>query len=260
MILADVSIKKMGDSLISPFEANKVGALCYDLTAKRFFVEDGKDVSCFELHPMCSVFVECRENIQIPNNMAGIVTLRNSRIRQGLSLTAPIYHPCHKTPVFFRVTNMTSKTIELKEGAELASIMFEELSEPTSQPYNGTFQNEDKYKGMGSYSETYGKEMKEINDKVESIKHIERSIYSNVLAIMSIFIAVFSVININVNLSQSDMPLSSLIVFNLCTIGSIAFLVGLVIRIVDSKRSSNYSIFVLSAIMFILAFIVILFS
>lgn len=259
MILADVSIKKMGESLISPFEASKVGALCYDLTARRFFAEEGKDVNRYELKPMCSVFVECYETIHVPNNMAGIVILRNSRIRQGLSLTAPVYHPGHKTPVFFRVTNMTSKTIELEEGVGLASIMFEELTEATSQPYNGTFQNEDKYKGMGSYSETYKKEMKEIEDKVESVKHIERGIYSNVLAIMSIFIAAFSIININVTLSQSDLPLMSLVVFNLCTVGSIAFLVGLVTKIVDPHKSTGYSVFAFSALAFILAFISFLF-
>lgn len=250
MILTDVKIKEFGESLISPFNDSQVQAVCYDLTAHRFFAEPNKDVNRYELKPMSSVFVECYEQIKLPNNLTATVLLRNSRIRQGLLLTAPLYHPGHNTPVFFRLTNVTSKIIELEEGMGFASIMFEELTENTAQPYQGTFQNEDKYKGMGKYSDTYKKSMKDIEDKVESVKHIERGIYSNVLAIMSIFIAAFSIININVTLSQSDLPLLTLVVFNLCTIGSIAFLVGLVTKIIDSKKNSN-TIFWISALAFV---------
>lgn len=255
MILADVSIKKMGDSLISPFQETQLGALCYDLVSDRFFTEEGKDFRTFELMPAASVFVQCREVIHLPDNLAATVILRNSRIRQGLALSAPVYHPGHKTPVFFRVTNLTSKVIELHEEDCLASIMFEQLTESTSQPYEGTFQNESKYKGMGRYSDTYKKSMKEIDDKIDSVKHIERGIYSNVLAIMSIFIAAFTILNLNVTLTQENAPLSSMVVFNLCTLGSIAVLIGLVNKIVNSDKKCGYYLFIVGAIAFVAALI-----
>ena len=256
MILADVSIKKMGDSLISPFQEAQLGALCYDLISDRFFTEEGKDFRTFDLMPAASVFVQCRESINLPANIAARVILRNSRIRQGLALTAPVYHPGHNTPVFFRVTNMTSKVIELHEEDCLASIMFEQLTENTTRPYEGTFQNESKYKGMGRYSDIYKKNMKEIDDKIDSVKHIERGIYSNVLAIMSIFIAAFTILNINVTLTQSNTPLSSLIIFNLCTLGSIAFLIGLVNKIVNSEKKCGYCLFLVGALAFIAAVLI----
>ena len=46
------------------------------------------------------------ELIHLPSTLVARVMLRNSRIRQGLSLDAPLYFPGHSTRVFFRVTNI----------------------------------------------------------------------------------------------------------------------------------------------------------
>ena len=42
---------------------------------------------------------------------------------------------------------------------------------------------------------------------------------------MAIFVAAFAIINVNVTLVQNALSLGTILIFNLCTVGSIAFLV-----------------------------------
>ena len=109
---------------------------------------------------MQSVFIECKEKIALQDNIAASVILRNSRIRQGLQLDAPLYFPGHETVVYYRVTNFSGRAITLKEGDGIAAITFEELPEPVEKPYSGGFQKETKFSGMGKYREACGSETK----------------------------------------------------------------------------------------------------
>ena len=227
-MLTDRQIKAQGERLIRPYDEQKVQAIGYDLTSETFYRLDEKEVPFIELQPMESVFVRCKENISLPNNMAAKVTLRNSRIRQGLLLTAPVYYPGHQTPVFFRITNVSASTITLKVGCGLATIMFEQLSEEVEHPYDGTFQQEKQYVGMGTYKDVYKSAMSQASQKIDELKATEKNIYTNVLALLAIFVAVFSVINVNVSLVNAGDPnLIKLVVWNLCTLGAVGFLVSL---------------------------------
>ena len=71
--------------------------------------------------------------------------------------------------------------------------------------------------------------MTTLEEKADSIKHLERNIYSNIITLMTIFIALFSLINVNIELAYAEViERQRMIVFNLTTIGSIAFLVSLI--------------------------------
>ena len=227
-MLTDRQIKAQGEQLIAPYDAQRVQAIGYDLTSETFYRLDEKEVQVIDLQPMESVFVRCKENISLPNNTAAKVVLRNSRIRQGLLLTAPVYYPGHQTPVFFRVTNVSASAITLKTGCGLATIMFELLDEDVEHPYDGTFQQEKQYVGMGSYKDVYKSAMSQASQKIDELKAAEKNIYTNVLALLAIFVAVFSVINVNVSIVNSgDADLVKLVVWNLCTLGAVGFLVSL---------------------------------
>lgn len=253
MFLADKQIKEIGPKVITPFDESKVGAISYDLTAKSFYSDVDRGENEYTLEPFCSVFVESEEEITLPNNMLGMINLRNSRLRQGLSLESPVYQPGHKTPVFFRVTNTTASRITLKKGDGLASIMISVLSSDVEIPYSGTFQNESQYKGMGDYHDVYSKSIKNFDKKFEDVKNVEKSIYSNVLAIMAIFVAAFSILNVNVTLCQSAIPIENLVIFNLCTIGAIAFLVAMIHKVSD--KGVNVPLVVISVICFVTAIV-----
>lgn len=170
-MLVDGEIIKIGEKLISPFKEENVQAVGYDLTSHVYWTADGVELDHIELGPMQSVFVQCKETIALPDNMTAQVFLRNSRIRQGLLLTAPLYQPGHKTPVYFRVTNVGGHVVPLKSGDGLAILIFEALGASVDRPYQGTFQNEGKYRGMGDYAELYASQgdVREGAEKTEDL-------------------------------------------------------------------------------------------
>lgn len=251
MLLIDSELKNKGSQFLEPFAPQKVQAIGYDLEVKTFFTKKGTESTEVELKPMDSVFVESVEQISLPADMTASVVLRNSRIRQGLMLAAPVYYPGHKTPVYFRITNISSQIISLKQGDGLATIMFDRLNEEVAAPYEGAFQHEVQYKGMASYTDVYESAMKEVEKKVDLVKDLEKSIYGNVLAIMAIFVAAFSLININISLAKDFLDLRSFIVFNACTVGSIAFLVAVTQKLL-AKGTGN-CLFIASAVAFVVA-------
>ena len=63
---------------------------------------NNKESKNIKLEPHDSAFVMSKESIELPNNIIAKVVLRNSRIRQGLTIDTPIYQPGHRTKVFFQ--------------------------------------------------------------------------------------------------------------------------------------------------------------
>ncbi len=237
MIIYDKKLFTMGADIIHPYDADKVVNIGYDLSTEKYTVGDNKDTDNIRLMPHQSAFVMCKEAIELPKNVCAKVILRNSRIRQGLSLDAPMYQPGHKTKVFFRITNLSDKEINLDIRDEFATIVFEELEEDVEKPYTGTFQNEFNYNGMGDYSSVYSRELEDIEKKINGVKEVEKHIYGNVLAIMAIFVGVFSLINLNVTMAQQSLNTKFLLVLNISMVGAVAALMAIVDAIVnDSKK------------------------
>ncbi|WP_169173257.1 dCTP deaminase domain-containing protein [Bifidobacterium oedipodis] len=179
-----------------------------------------------ELNPGDSVFVASKEVLNLPSDMTAQVLLRNSRIRQGLSLDAPLYFPGHHTRVFYRVTNVSADSIALDAGRGIAQLVFEPVAGAVDAPYEGAFSDELDYRGLGRYQNVYAADMHRIADKAEEIKGIEKRMYGNVLALMAIFAAIFTLVNVNVQ--TAGWELAKIITMNLATVGSFAFLVGLI--------------------------------
>ena len=113
MFLIDKKISEMGSSLLKPFDEESVTNIGYDLKTESFFLDANRPRTEVDLAPGDTVFVRTVETITLPDDMAAQVQLKNSRIRQGLSLEAPIYQPGHHTKVFFRVTNITRQMMHL---------------------------------------------------------------------------------------------------------------------------------------------------
>lgn len=228
MILTDKTIKKYGECLIQPYSENNVESICYDLTIDKFCVPPDKYVTSYNLKPTESVFIMSTEIINLPKDLSAIIMLRNSRIRQGLTLDAPIYQPGHKTPVYFRITNVSNDEIDLSKGNKIATILFEKLDDIVEKPYSGTFQNEFDFNGMGEYTNLLSSQMHKVAKKEEELRDMEHRLYTNVLSIMAIFVAVFTIINVNAVMVSRALELKTLVVMNLSIIGSVGFLLTLV--------------------------------
>lgn len=250
MFVADSIIKKEGKSLITPFENERVGPISYDLSAKEFHTtKDGEIVTQSEISllPGESVFVSCEETITLPGDMAAVINARNSRIRQGLRIDAPIYYPGHKTRVFFRVSNVSKECIVFSKKEKYAAIYFVKVDGTVEKPYKGEFENELSFKGMGEYRGEYEQAMRKIKERVEDLKSMEKGIYANVLVLLTIFVALFSLVNINVDLVRNGTgadTMFQMLVFNLAMVGSIGLLISFVQIIIKNRSINAYLLFV----------------
>ena len=142
----------------------------------------------------------------------------------GFTLDAPVYQPGHNTSVYFRLTNISSNVLSLMAGEQYAMLMFEQLDKAPDKPYSGNFGNEFAFIGLGGYAPEYSKQIKSLDGKIEDIKSIEKSIYGNVLTILSVFVAIFTILNINISFANASASSVTFLAFNLATVGAVAFL------------------------------------
>lgn len=191
-MLSDTKIKELiASKVLDNADESHLGPVSYDLQVDAFYSEDGK-IDSVTLMPSDSVFVASVESIHLPNNLSARVGLRNSRIRQGLTLDAPVYFPGHNTVVYFRVTNVSSEAIRLDTSKGIAQIYFEEVSGEVEKPYEGAFSAEFNYRGLANYSAVYADDIKKFKEKKSEIEGIESRIYSNVLTLFTVFAAIFT--------------------------------------------------------------------
>lgn len=266
MFLSDNEITKLiiEQGAVENYDVNSqgkiegLGAISYDLHTKEIIIvsnEDPHHKSCetYQLNPGSTVFISTIENVNMPNDCIGMITPRNSRIRIGLQISAPVYHPGHHTKIFIRVSNISDECIVLKAGESIASIMFGKLSSPTSAPYRGAFVDEFKYSGVSNYSTDGLPEIVQVKKKIKSIEKLERNIYGNVIVLMTIFIGIFSLININVDfLAKGVIDLKTMLVYNLVSIGTIGILIALITLVIPNKKNRRGTTIALFAIPIIL--------
>lgn len=240
MILTDHEITALVNEkgLIEKFDPQYLTNIGYDLRTEYFPVDDSKKTSV-ALKPGESVFIATVENIKMCDDLAGRVVLKNSRIRMGLALDAPVYQPAHHTKIFFRVTNISSDEIILSKGHSYATIIFEKLSSRPERLYDGTFSGEFDFRGLGEYREPYEKQIREIEKKTENLKDMERNIYSNVLVILTVFVALFSFLTTNLSLLSNAANGKQFLVYNFVILGCIAFLVNLMKEFMGQKATEK---------------------
>ena len=267
MILADHDLSKLiAEGLIQKetYDPDCLTNIGYDLRTKAFFDESGEHTEKVLL-PGESVMVSAEEILEMPKNIAAVVHDRNSRIRQGLSVLAPVYQPGHLTRVFFRLTNISGDEIKLTTENSYAMIIFEELSHEADHPYQGDFKDEiGEYTGLVGYKSAYKTQIRQIEKKAEDVREIEKSIYANVLAILAVFVAIFSLISTNMKLLEDESTLRSFLGYNLITVGGISFLLTLLRTTILSdlsrkKQARGVVIWLPTIIVFLLAMAVLLF-
>lgn len=95
MLLSDSSIKELikAGVLANVTKAN-VYPISYDLLTLELYPKDGGATE-LELLSGESVFIGSQGPLNLSSTLAACVAVRNSRIRQGLSLDAPLCYPGH---------------------------------------------------------------------------------------------------------------------------------------------------------------------
>ena len=227
---------------------SRVTNIGYDLGVNGFVV-GGRAEDTAELAPGASVFVESAERVYFDHHTCGRVQLKNSRIRMGLTLDAPLYQPGHDTKIFFRLTNLSESTITLTRGELYATLIFEQLHDAPDAPYNGTFQNETDYKGLAGY-DAYNAQIKAIEKKRLDLQTIEKNIYTNVVTILTVFIAVFSLINLNLSLAENAATALDFLTYNFSLLGAVSFLVILLHELLQKHEKKFHLLWLIPSICF----------
>ena len=237
---------------------SQISAIGYDLIAKSFY----ENTASYQERTLASgesVFVESEEVVRFGLHIVGRVVLRNSRIRMGLTLESPLYQPGHKTRIYFRLTNISRDAIKLKAGESYASLHFETLEDTPEKAYNGNFQDEFRFKDLGNYSSKYAEQIQSIGGKLDTLKDMEKSIYGNVSTILTIFVAIFTLLNVNISLAQGQNAAEMYLLFNLSTVGAISALALLLAGVLDTRKKVHISLWIIPAICFIAIFLIFFF-
>lgn len=256
MFLTDKQIKKLckdNKLIIENYQEENVGAVSYDLTVKDVIAvdEDNKKYNSYELKPGQTVFVSSLETLELPDDCVGIVTEKNSVMRQGLTAAAPYYQPGHKTRAYIRITNISGNIITVTSGKRIAQVFFTRLSEKPEKPYpmqsDASFNDELDFKGFGKYESEYEKEIKKINKVKEDLDEKANSIYANVMVFMGIIAAIFTIVTVNFEaFSGKNFSVLNVLSLNLSLAFAIAVFSGIVMFFIGKKRSKiTYFVYIL---------------
>lgn len=138
------------------------------------------------------------------------------------------------------MTNISSNELTLGLSRDIAQLTFEDVAGTVDNPYEGAFSDEFEFKGLASYMDLYAGEIRHMEKQKDEIVGIEKRMYGNVLALMAIFAAIFSLVNINMQMLAVNSAIAMVIVVNLVTVGSFAFLAGIISFILRQEKKSAW--------------------
>lgn len=252
MILVDEDILKYVNSkklIIENFDKDNLGGVSYDLTLDKIVGlgdDESNQVTEYEINPGEAVFIKTKEKLHIPNEVLGRIAQRNSIMRMGLYVDGPHYQPGHKTYAFLRVQNISSNCITIKRNDKIAQIFFEKLNSKPNHLYgeiDDAFVDETDFKGLSSYKTEYKKHIKKIEKVKENIEEKETQIYANVLTLMGIVAAIFSLITINFDaFTKVVVDLKFILLMNLSLVFSMSVFFGLLYIISRKQKGRSFGI------------------
>lgn len=245
MILVDREIKQRGkDIVIEGYDENNVNSVSYDVTLECIITNDAEKES-YILQPGETIFVRTREMIHMPDDLMGRIGEKNSKMRLGIQVSGPHYFPGHKTYMFLRVSNISPNRIKIEKGDKIAQIFFEQLKEVPQKTYNlqenASFNNEEKYRGFAGYQDEYERKILKIEQQKEELEEKESKMYANIMTIMGVFVAVFSMIMVNfTNVNAGITNLKFLIMLNISLGIVVVLFVGLMLIFLNKAKSKNF--------------------
>ena len=141
MILSGQSIRKRG--IFTPFhERTKHNGMSYGLSMAGYDVR----VSLKEqvtLYPGDFILAVTLEHFDMPSDVLGIVHDKSTWARQGIAVQNTVIEPGWKGYLTLEITNHGKAAVVLTPGDPIAQIVCHQLDEPTEQPYDGKYQNQE---------------------------------------------------------------------------------------------------------------------
>lgn len=264
MILVDKDIKELaerGKLIAEGYEEENVGSVSYDLTIDEIISENDAHLKQVTLEPDGVVFIKTKELLKIPDNMMGRIAQKNSRMRMGLYVDGPHYHPGHETYAFLRVRNISSDSIRIEQGQQIAQIIFEQLTQKPDSLYgqgaHKAFADETEYRGLSTYKKEYEKYVTKIERVRDNIEDKETQIYANVLTLMGIVAAVFAIITLNFEaFAKAELNVKFILSMNLSLVFALSVFFGLLYIIINKQKKKGFNVaYIVVLVLILLALI-----
>lgn len=266
MILVDKNIKsriEQNELIVEGYNESGLSGVSYDLRIEYIIDDKGSQCDYYDIKPFETVFIRTKEKLKIPHDILGRIAEKNSRMRMGIKVDGPHYQPGHCTYAFLRVQNISKDVITLSAGMTIAQIMFEQLNEEPEVTYDqqekASFQNEKEYRGLGNYQkELESKIKKQVEYEKERLDDVSKHIYGNILTLMGVFVAIFSLISVNYQaFTQTTVNIPFIVAMNASMGLCITLMMSLVAAITNSKNKKPFIITgLVIAIVMIVAIIV----
>lgn len=268
MLLVDKEIKRYivdENTLITEgYREENIGPISYDVTIDRIITKaTGEKVDAcddFVLQPMNTVFIKTMEKISLPENMTARVVERNSIMRKGLFVSGPHYQPGHETRMFLRVKNFSDQDLRLIKGDRIAQLEFEKLNMAPEKPYSkqkdNNYQKEEDFRANGDIGDK--REIWDIDSKIKELDKKELQIYTSLITLMGIFVAIFSLVITNISQYAKVEP-AELLLLNSSLCAVLVFLTFLVMLIIGKINNTKiwYMMLAVSAVIFLICFFVV---
>lgn len=84
----------------------------------------------------------CIERFQMPNNLLGVVHDKSTWARLGVCVQNTVIEPGWKGYLTIELTNHGINDIKIKSGTPICQVVFHLLDLPTTQPYDGKYQDQ----------------------------------------------------------------------------------------------------------------------
>jgi dCTP deaminase len=126
---------------IYPFSERTVheNGMSYGLSASGY---DLRIKDRLYLAPMEFALCTTLEELELPDDVQGILLDKSTWARQGLSMFNTKFEPGWRGYPTVEVVNLGRKAVEIPAGAPLCQMEFVWLDEPTEQAYAGKYQNQ----------------------------------------------------------------------------------------------------------------------
>lgn len=136
--------------LIEPFESEskKAFGLSYGVTAAGYDIRIGNmgntnpDADTYLLPGDFIIFASL-ERIQVPHDLQVIVHDKSTWARQGLALQNTVLEPGWGGHITLELSNHGKEMLKFSRGMPIAQLIFHKLDEPTFEPYEGKYQNQE---------------------------------------------------------------------------------------------------------------------
>lgn len=100
-----------------------------------------EDAESFIINPYERVLIHTIEYIKLPNNLIGLINLRSSYARLGLSIPPTVIDANFEGQLTIGLVG-GSFPVKLYKGERFIHIVFLELKSPSSKPYTGRYQGQ----------------------------------------------------------------------------------------------------------------------